>query len=92
VFATDIPVAVQQSVVAQISLNQNFGLGYNNLTNTWYVITASNLAVNADFSQANAQNTNGTNLDASWLIQATYDGAVYTVQCRNLEYYFGTIS
>ena len=91
VFATDIPIAVQQSVVAQIGLNQNFGLGYNNLTNTWYVITASNLAVNADFSQTNAQNTNGTNQDASWLIQATYDGTVYTVQCRNLEYYFGSV-
>jgi hypothetical protein len=32
VFTTDIPVSVQQSVVAQIALNQNFGLGYNNLT------------------------------------------------------------
>lgn len=90
-FATDIPIAVQQSVVTQIGLNQNFGLGYNNLTNTWYIITASNLAVNAAFSQNNAQNTAGTNLDASWLIQATYDGAVYTVQCRNLEYYFGSV-
>ena len=79
VFTTDIPITVQQSVVEQISLNQNFGLGYNNLTDTWYVITASNLAINASFSQTNAQSTTGTNADASWLIQATYDGATYTV-------------
>jgi len=91
VFTTDIPISVQQSVVAQISLNQNFGLGYNNLTNTWYVITSSNLAVDANFSLSNAQNTSGGNLDASWLIQATYNGSAYTVVSRSLEYYFGSV-
>jgi hypothetical protein len=43
VFTTDIPTSIQQTVVAQIALNQNFGLGYNNLTDTWYVITSNNL-------------------------------------------------
>jgi len=91
VFITDIPTSVQQTVVGQIALNQNFGLGYNNLTDTWYVITSSNLAVDATWSQAYAQNTSGTNLDASWLIQATYSGGTYTVVSRSLEYYFGSV-
>jgi hypothetical protein len=91
VFTTDIPTSVQQTVVAQIALNQNFGLGYNNLTDTWYVITSSNLAVDANWSQANAQNTSGANLDASWLIQATFNGSTYTVVSRSLEYYFGSV-
>jgi hypothetical protein len=91
VFTTDIPTSVQQTVVGQIALNQNFGLGYNNLTNTWYVITSSNLDVDADWSQTNAQNTSGANLDASWLIQATYSGSTYTVVSRSLEYYFGSV-
>ena len=91
VFVTDIPSAVQQSIVSQIYLNQNFGLGYNNLTDTWYVITSNNLAVDATFSLANAQNTSGTNLDASWLIQATYNGSTYTVVSRSLNYYFGSV-
>jgi hypothetical protein len=91
VFTTDIPTSIQQTVVGQIALNQNFGLGYNNLTDTWYVITSSNLAVNAQWSQANAQSTSGTNLDASWLIQATYNGATYTVVSRSLEYNFGSV-
>jgi hypothetical protein len=91
VFTTDIPTSVQQTIVAQIALNQNFGLGYNNLTETWYVITSNNLAVNANWSQANAQSTAGANLDASWLIQATYSGANYTVVSRSLEYYFGSL-
>ena len=91
VFTTDIPTSVQQSVVEQISLNQNFGLGYNNLTDTWYVITSNNLAVDATFSLINAQNTAGTNSDASWLIQCTYSGSTYTVVSRSLEYYFGSV-
>jgi hypothetical protein len=91
VFVTDIPISVQQSVVEQISLNQNFGLGYNNITDTWYVITSNNLAVDAPFSLAYAQNTTGSNLDASWLIQATYNGSTYTVVSRSLEYNFGSV-
>jgi hypothetical protein len=90
VFTTDIPTSLQQSIVEQITLNQNFGLGYNNLTKTWYLITSSNLAVDANFSLTNAQNTSGANLDASWLVQATYDGSTYTVESRSLEYYFGS--
>ena len=90
-FTTDIPTTVQQSMVSQISLNQNFGLGYNNLTNTWYVITSTNLDENAPFSLANAQSTAGTNSDASWLIQCTYNGYTYTVVSRALNYYFGSV-
>ena len=91
VFTTDIPTSVQQSVVEQISLNQNFGLGYNNLTDTWYVISSTNLAQDATFSLTNAQSTAGTNSDASWLVQCTYSGSTYTVVSRSLEYYFGSV-
>ena len=91
VFTTDISTSVQQSVVEQISLNQNFGLGYNNLTDTWYVISSTNLAQDATFSLANAQSTAGTNSDASWLVQCTYSGSTYTVVSRSLEYYFGSV-
>ena len=91
VFQTDIPTSIQQNIVEQISLNQNFGLGYNNLTNTWYVITANNLSTNSTFSLEFAQNTAGSNLDASWLIRATYDGSQYSVNSRSLDYYFGSV-
>ena len=91
VFTTDIPVSVQQTIYNQIFLNQNFGIGYNNLTDTWYVITASNLATDAPFSLANAQNTSGQGLDASWMIQCTYNASSYTVVARSLNYYFGSV-
>jgi len=91
VFTTNIPTSVQQSIVEQIALNQNFGLGYNNLTNTWYVITASNLAIDAPFGNVNNPSTSGTNSDASWLVQATFNGVTYTVVSRSLEYSFGSV-
>ena len=91
-FVTDIPTTLKQSIVNQIYLNQNFGLGYNNLTATWYLITSGNLDTNAPFSLTNAQNTAGTNSDASWLIQCTTNGTNYTVISRSLDYFFGSVT
>ena len=102
-FTTDIPVSVQQSIVTQISLNQNFGLGYTNTgianpdgtikypAGTWYIITSNNLSTSSSFSLSNAGDTSGTNLDASWLIKATYNGSSYTVVSRALDYFFGSV-
>jgi hypothetical protein len=90
-FVDDIPATVEQSVLQQIELFRNFGLGYNNLTSTWYVITSTNLAQDAPFSLTNAQNTQGVNLDASWLIQFVTNGQSYTVVSRGLDYIFASI-
>ena len=90
-FVTDLGTTVKQNARSQIELYRNFGLGYNNLTNTWYVITASNLAVNAAWSQDYAQDTSGANLDASWVVQFVTDGESYTVTTRALNYYFGSV-
>lgn len=96
-FVTEFSNQLQQEIANQIVLDQNFGLGYDNTGNitgtagTWYIITASNLALNAPWSQTNAGSTLGTNEDASWFIQATTDGQNYTVVTRNLNYYFGSV-
>jgi hypothetical protein len=90
-FVTDLPASLKQNMLDQIVLNQNFGLGYNNLTSTWYLITSTNLDVDAPWSQANAGSTSGINDDASWFIQATTDGENYTVVSRSLDYYFGSV-
>ena len=90
-FVTDLPTTLKQSIIDQITLNRNFGLGYNNLTATWYLITSTNLDVDADFSLTNAESTAGINNDASWFVQAITDGVNYTVVSRSLEYYFGSV-
>jgi hypothetical protein len=90
-FVTDLNSTIRQSILDQILLNRNFGLGYNNLTTSWYLITSTNLDVDAEFSLANAQSTAGINNDASWFVQAITDGENYTVASRSLDYYFGSV-
>ena len=91
VLVTDFPNSLENSIVEQIVLNRNFGLGYNNVSATWYVITSANLAQDAEFSQANAQSTAGANEDASWLVQFVTDGETYSVTTRGLDYSFGSV-
>jgi hypothetical protein len=88
---TNLPSTTVSSITDQILLYRNFGLGYDNTTATWYVITSTNLAVDAPFSLANAQNTSGTNQDASWLIEFVTNGTTYTVTSRALFYLFGSV-
>ena len=94
---TSFSTEVQKTIYNQIYLSANFGLGYDStgaITGTpysWYVITATNLNVGANWSQQYAGNTSGSNLDASWLIQATFDGNQYTIVSRSLEYYYGSV-
>ena len=92
-FVDDLPSTLEQSVLQQVELQRNFGLGYNNLTSTWYLITSTNLAQDSAFSLSYAQNTQGLNLDASWLIQFQTTGTIssYTVTSRSLDYVFASV-
>jgi hypothetical protein len=90
-FSTDLGTTVRNDALDQIELYRNFGLGYNNLTNEWYVITSSNIDIDANWSQAYAGDTSGANLDASWFVQFVTDGESYTVTTRALNYYFGSV-
>jgi hypothetical protein len=90
-FVTDLNNTIRQSIFDEILLNRNFGLGYNNFTAQWYLITSNNLDADADFSLANAGSTAGINNDASWFVQAVTNGESYTVSVRSLDYYFGSV-
>lgn len=90
-FVTDIPTSLESQIIQQIELARNFGLGYDNQTSTWYLITSANLAADAAFSLTYAQNTTSANLDASWLLQFVTDGVSYTVTNRGLQYFWGSL-
>jgi hypothetical protein len=97
IFVTDLTTTFEQSMVEQIRLNRNFGIGYDSLgtitgtAGTWYLITSTNLDIGTEWSQTYAGNTSGTNLDASWFVQFVTDGSTYTVSFRALDYYFGSV-
>jgi hypothetical protein len=90
-FVTDLPIAFQQSMIQQIELFRNFGIGYDSLNATWYLITSTNLSTSATFSRTYAQNTQGLNLDASWLVKFVTDGRSYVVTSRSLDYKFASV-
>ena len=91
VFNTDLPLVFEQEMLAQIELYNDFGIGYDNDTGTWYIITSSNLNKTSDFSLDNAQSTAGLGNDASWVIKFVAVDNVYTVTTRALNYYFSSI-
>jgi hypothetical protein len=93
-FISDLGSTLEQSMFQQIELFRSFGIGYDYLNSTWYLITSTNLAPTSatTFSLAYAQNTSGQNLDNSWLIRFdTPDSLNYTVTSRGLNYYFASI-
>ena len=91
VFVTDIPASIEALMIEQVELYRNFGIGYDNLTGTWYVISADNLNQDATFDLSYAKNTDRLQRDASWLAQFVTDGSTYTVKYRNLNYYFASV-
>ena len=96
-FVSDLPLSIEQQMTEQIVLFRNFGLGYDStgaITGTaysWYLITSANLDADADWSQANAGSTAGTNSDASWMIQFVAEQENYTITFRGLQYSFGSV-
>jgi hypothetical protein len=97
VFLTDLSTTIREEMTQQILLYRNFGLGYDNngtitgTPGTWYIITSTNLAADAAWSQTYAGNTSGQNLDASWMVQFVAVDNKYTITFRGLAYYFGSV-
>jgi len=88
---TDLPSAFETSMIEQVELYRDFGIGYDNATSSWYLITADNLDKDAAWSSSFAKNIDRLQRDASWLVQFTTDGETYTVKYRNLNYYFASV-
>jgi len=90
-FVTDLSVATEQNIKTNVELYRNFGLGYDTESQSWYVITASNLDTANTFSLNYAQDTTGQGLDNSWLVKFITDGVTYTVSSRSLQRFWGSV-
>ena len=85
---TSFSADLETDLINRIEAYEDFGLRYDVDSETWKVITSTNLSTSAVFNLANAGSTAGTNLDASWWFKFTNDGNTYTVQYRKLDYIF----
>jgi len=82
-FDTTLNSTEINAISAAITAKQTFGIGYNILTSTWYVITKDNLNSSGSFSLTYAGNTSSTNLDSSWLLLVQYTSATsWTILSR----------
>jgi hypothetical protein len=87
-FTTSFSATLEADIIDRIEAYEEFGLRYDVDTETWKVITSTNLSTSSVFSLGNAGDTTGTNLDASWWFKFANDGNTYTVTYRKLDYIF----
>ena len=87
-FATAFSTSLETDLINRIEAYEQFGLRYDVDTETWKVITSTNLSTSSVFSLNNAGDTSGTNLDASWWFKFSNDGNTYTVNYRKMDYVF----
>ena len=85
---TEFSTTLEADLVDRIEAYEEFGLRYDIDSETWKVITSTNLSSSSVFSLTNQGNLSGTNLDASWWFKFTNDGNTYTVVYRKLDYIF----
>ena len=87
-FTTSFASTLLNDIIDRVEKYEDFGLRYDVSSETWKVITSTNLSASAIFSLSNQGSTAGTNSDASWWFKFTNDGNTYTVVYRKLEYVF----
>ena len=91
-FTTAFSSTLETDIIDRVQAYEEFGLRYDVNSETWKVITSTNLSTSTVFSLANTGSSTGTNADASWWFKFTNDGNTYTVQYRKLEYIFESAS
>ena len=91
-FTTSFSTLLETTMIDKINAYEEFGITYDWDTETWKVITSTNLSASDVFSLTNQGSTTGTNTDASWWFKFTNDGNTYTVTYRKLEYIFESVS
>ena len=89
---TSFAKTLESDLIARIEAYEEFGLRYDTDSETWKVITSTNLSTSSVFSLANTGSATGTNADASWWFRFTNDGNTYTVNYRKLDYMFESVS
>jgi hypothetical protein len=90
-FVNDLPSALENEIVTQVSQKFNFGLRFDVVTSSWKIITGSNLDLTSNFALGKAGDTTSNNIDSSWILAFVREAEQYTVRIRGLDYVFGSV-
>jgi hypothetical protein len=100
-FINSLGFNFETNIVNLCLSKQSFGLSIDSRYRTWYIITANNLDQKYDASDSGvnhmfdyANDTTGTNKDASWLIKFIWEPSnnIYRVTIKNIDYLFQSSS
>ena len=87
-FNTSIGSSVITTMIDLIQSNENFGLRYDAISESWQIIFANNLNIVEAFDLANQGDSTNLQLDSSWMLIFTSDTIQYTISTRKLRYVF----
>jgi len=87
-FVKTIGSTTQTTMIDLIFSNQQFGLRYDIVTQSWQIIFQTNLAANSSFSLEYAGDTSNSQKDASWILLFTITNQTYTITTRYTRYIF----
>jgi len=90
-FSNTFSTALTNRIINLISSYSEFGIRYNQASQSYAIITAQDIDTTSEFSQTNEGNELGVNNDSSWLLSFTLNSTVYTVQSRQLSYIFQSV-
>ena len=90
-FSNSFSTEFTSTLVGLISSYTEFGIRYSQGTREWTIISAQDIDVTGNFSQANEGANLGLNNDSSWILNFTVNGTIYTVETRGLSYVFQSV-
>ena len=82
-YNTDLTTELEQEIVSYITNNQDFGIKYDVLTQSWKTVSPAALNIDLEFNLA----IEGEN----WFIAMINNGNTYSVISRGIDYIFGSV-
>lgn len=79
------------AIAGIMDTKQTFGIGYDQTSQSWYVIDNSNLDMTGAFNLTFAGDDTNTNRDASWLIKVAYNTTSWIISSRSQRYVFESV-
>jgi len=90
-FVQNLPAEFEDEMINQVLQGFDFGIRYNDDSESWELIEEPNLNLINDFSLGATGDTSNLSLDSSWFIAFINRATRYDVRIRKLDYIFGSI-
>lgn len=87
-FVTTWSYALENQIVNLGLINRNFGLSFDRISRSWFVVVDTNLDLNSPFDLIYQGDASNFNKDASWMMAFRWTGNSYNVYYRVLDYLF----